>query len=847
MADDKERKLLEKFAAAEDLLSEAKAKGNSSEIEAAKAVLEEQRQLLRELKSNETKEESREKGVASEEIKAAKTEERAAKREERTAKTEEKIEKDKGKDEKKEEGRFKKILKATNSWKGGASAGRLIDKTIYILTWPVRLLWNLFVFLGVYFLLIFLIIFLSNWFGAYLYGNQATKCVDYIKDPAVPGLAGSYFTFNGVYFKNPGLFSCVFSQWFKPIQINFKNFGITKKIAELMDEQIYAATNEYYFTKVDENAEEVGVFIENFDIENEYYADQAISVMVDLKVKTLGDTISGSAVCDINNAPVDLMYPDNGRFTADKTTMATLGCVFDKNRFDAGTKALKFTAQFKFNNFAYMVPTFIKRSVYKGMTPTQKQDVESKAGENILKTSNTPVKIGGRIGAEDSNLIIIEDNPILTNTDTSTTEGNGVASSVSFDVIQNIKFGIMFESNSWTSTGKVREMDKVVIILPTALQLSTEKNKGNDEIESCGGYTFKIGENCNGLKEYLGTDDYDYICSSGQTAYMLDQSGSNAKINEFDTTKTIHCWLKSNREELFKDDNGNDVGVRALAAKIFSTYKYEISESKSLNIVKKIQVGYSRLSKEECSESLLYSIGKPYDIATDTISNYADRFQGKVKGYTKKEAYLPTGFDKVQIEALVAAISKKYSGFNVTSKEQDKNNNGILDYLTGCWKLKDPNNVMMDNHDADIMCLLDFFKPKLDANKDIKAALDEYYKSRTSEDGTSNTYSEEKKATIEDYHAWIKILCKDKTNIYNTASPTATATATALKDNYDICGEKTECECTKNEECKSANCKPQDISGNSKKYCYPCAETGSSTGVQCDTGYSCNNQICVRT
>jgi len=206
-----------------------------------------------------------------------------------------------------------------------------------------------------------------------------------------------------------------------------------------------------------------------------------------------------------------------------------------------------------------------------------------------------------------------------------------------------------------------------------------------------------------------------------------------------------------------------------LGIKIYSTYEYKVSKKLlQLNIVKRYKTEADDLDTYTCSGDREDDAEKGIAINENITSTYSERLQKKFRKYMPASS----DGDKSRMEALMAAISYKFSEFTPTS-ENDADDDGLVDYITGCSKKLR----ITDDYDKEIECLSSELKEILTAEKnDVENTLAAYYAKKT------DIYNDTDKATIQDYYNWLNVLCgiENSTNTIATTASTGSITENSL-------------------------------------------------------------------
>jgi hypothetical protein len=126
---------------------------------------------------------------------------------------------------------------------------------------------------------------------------------------------------------------------------------------------------------------------------------------------------------------------------------------------------------------------------------------------------------------------------------------------------------------------------------------------------------------------------------------------------------------------------------------------------------------------------------------------YAEKYQSAIR----KHLTAMSEKDKTRMEALISAVSYRFSGFQRTD-ENDPEKDGYIDFITGCMP---QSKVYADDHYTQFRCLMQELEDQLRMNNyKINDTLKGYYEIKD--------YQESKQANEEDYWSWLKTLCKDE-------------------------------------------------------------------------------------
>jgi hypothetical protein len=655
------------------------------------------------------------------------------------------------------------------------------------------------------------IIFAIIFFGSlWLYSAQAINCAEF----RTPGLQGRE-AFKTDMLSNIEFRNCAFTNLFSVIGITFKKHVIDQDVAihimDFINQQVYRATGDYYYSNVDQNREPIGVFIESMSINERYYTDEPIAISANILARTIGDKLTGELNCYLNDRRHDSMTPSDGKISVDRTMPIRVQCGYERNRFvDSGRMKFEIVTIFELATFAYMAPSIIRRSVWDNMTQTQQARISSTAGDSFLRTSNSPVQIGGELGRSSNNIIAIND----------------ISGSIG---AREVPFGMTLHADKQSTTwdeGKIKSIKNLIISIPNTFQLREEDIFSEDRIKSCVGYVFRKSDDCSILKEYLGNEeDYRYLCMDGDRIYILDQSGNNPKLMDIRTFKTLQCTLEANIEEMFKGEESEELGFNQIGIKIYTDYVYEVSKTAYLNLVRRATTPQDILRTYNC----IGTIESAAKNGTIPDNNTIEKYKKLQNTFRRNLPITLPESERARLEAMLASASYKFSDFEINTNT-DSNNNGIIDYLTGC--LGTTSLEVKDNHERQIKCLIGELNDNLIKYAyDVEKAFNAYYEKN------NDTYSTDKQATIQDYQNWLKLLCDIKEEQSQEENNE--------ESNTEINNEQQEIrpgttgiggDCSENKDCTSFNC------DQALKKCFAC----NPEEDRCPENYICNetSNIC---
>lgn len=561
--------------------------------------------------------------------------------------------------------------------------------------------------------------------------------------------------------------SCIMSEPFSAIIYLVQQVSITKRALDFLDTEISRATGDTYFQKIEQNEREpTGVFIENIDAGKSYYTDEPLSTTADIKVKTIGNMVVGSTECDINSVPSRTMHPHDGVFKTDKSTTFSIGCFYPQGTLPPGDGTLRFTVVFDFDAFAYVIPTFVKYEVYKKLSDTQKSQLERKAQDVLLRTTNTPVKIGGAIGDEEDKVVVVNNMMIVDNK------------------IKNLRLAIKFIVENWDE-GKIKRVRKLAIALPTGLELDPDIDDPAAGIVACGGYRFHQAECTNGkVREYLnegliGDQEKEAVAfckeDGRENLYLLDVSGDNKKIQDVTKSELLSCWLDADYNTVFDVPEDGDIGVNVLPIKVLTSYDFSITRSKRIKLMEKPGADFQLIART-CNDDV-------YEIASSAVSSipdsamrtYANKFQSFARKYSTSK-YLTSGLTAPEMEALIAAVIQRYTGIGAdassssdpaSANNNDIDGNNIYDFITGC-RYTTPSQAELyrlrsEDFDGDVRCFVEKIRVALiNTTNDINTSLESYYKDGSIAGHYLPQFTSSRRAGYSDFSAWLKAICKEK-------------------------------------------------------------------------------------
>lgn len=602
-----------------------------------------------------------------------------------------------------------------------------------------------------------------------LYGAQAENC----KEVAIAGLQGPAVLKN--YIPGTGFTSCVADNIFSKVGFGASKMNIDDAITNFFNKAAYRATGDYYYPVVDENAVEVGIFLENVNTgSSKFDNDKEISMSADIVAKTVGFPIEGIVTCKLDKRLSSSMTPSTGRFFAEKGANTPITCKFNPGFITkSDSYVFELSTEFEFTTFAYSVPSVMKRSLWanRELSEDQKAVYNSKANQLLKNTNKAPVEIGGRIGSGTS-IFLVDD------TDT--------------DYNEEIPFGITLDGTKGTrhygwENGQVKEVKALAISMPEWLSFEDENTVPVDTIKTCSGYTFKLTTSCDEVKAYINStqNQSDYICYGGMHVYLLQSGeGKNLRGDIFDDKfETLQCTLTATTENLFKGDNtAQQLGFNQFPVKIVARYEYKVNERRQIDVTKVSKNPNEGLTTYTCTGDIEAEAAKGTALSTEITDIYSKTFQNLFRSYLSKAT---STMERARLEALQLAIAYKFSGLKSTSTN-NKDNDNRIDYINGCTKING-RETPTDDYEAELDCSQRDIYKYLELNgNDVSKALESYYADTAhlgvyitaSNALTSSTPAETSTtnaATVEDYYNSLRTLCKAT----STASATSTSSAAA--------------------------------------------------------------------
>jgi hypothetical protein len=580
---------------------------------------------------------------------------------------------------------------------------------------------------------------------------------------------------------------CIQTKFWSSVGNFFKNLNFIAPLTRIFNEQVNIATGGLYYAQVDKNAREpTGLFIKDIDVQARYYTDEAITIAATIEIKTINSKINGIVQGFLDNyIACHQIYPTTGGFNIDQYTSERFLCTFEPDTLSkTGDVSFTITSDFGSKNIAYLRPMIIKRTSWDKYTPEQKSKAKSLSESNSLKDSNSPMRIGGKIG-NDGNIVLIND---YSDTSSST-----------FPFSLSLQSG---ERNDGWTNGKVRRINKLFIVLPFGVELNPDliSNEQSKEFTACRGYTFEKLNSCNEIKQHIDDDSYsEFLCEENENIYLLKQGNQNTNIASFDDHTTIHCILKTDNEKLFTNSDGENIArVENKGIKIYSDFQYNVERILKLNVIRRFQDSKRGFVVQSCSDEIKKDLSKNKheEITIQTKDNYGSKYQTTFNKVISLDTEI-TQKERVVYEALMTSITEKYSNFapNKIIFSSNINYNNNMDYpvptsgtthregyfLTGCLLIGQQN--VVDNIEKDIGCLVPKLKKLMQQhNNDIDKVLSGYYTEATTKitGETQEVYSQ--KALKSDYNKWLYNLCdkstwkETKDETYQSSTPTAQQT-----------------------------------------------------------------------
>lgn len=631
-----------------------------------------------------------------------------------------------------------------------AQVGNAIGKPLGFVGDKVGVVLGWFLFIAIVLLIIF-----SGTLA--VYNSHKDACVDLREDSGW----GNLFS---IWFSQSDFAKCIRVRFGRSLTNLAENLNFIAPISRIFDEQVNIATGGLYYAQVDRNARQpTGIFIENIDTQTRYYADEPITIAANINIKTINSEINGVIQGFLDNAiPCHQLYPINGFFKINQDTSERFLCTFEPNTIRRnGDVPFKIISDFNSKNIAYLRPMIIKRSVWDKYTPEQKSRARSLSETNSLRDSNSPMRIGGKIG-NDGNIVLINDYSETT--------------SSTFPFSLSLQSG---ERNDGWTNGKVRRINNLFIVLPFGIELNPDHitNQESKEFIACRGYTFEKLGSCEEIKEYIDDDSYsEFLCEEKENIYKLNQERPNMNIREFDNHVTLHCVLKTENEKLFTNIEGEKTArVDNQGIKVYSDFQYNVERIFALNVIRRFQEVKRGFITQSCPTTITEPI-KSIDnteINTVTKTNYGSKYQSTFNRIISLDTEI-TQNKRVIYEALMASITEKYSDFDPVEVSMSYDYTTYSDphnmmpsqssmtsyghFLTGCSLIGQ--SFVIDNEERDIRCLLDNLKRQMtENNENIEKVLSNYYESAKTiiNNQEENIYTE--RALKSDFNRWLFNLC----------------------------------------------------------------------------------------
>jgi hypothetical protein len=82
------------------------------------------------------------------------------------------------------------------------------------------------------------------------------------------------------------------------------------------------------------------------------------------------------------------------------------------------------------------------------------------------------------------------------------------------------------------------------------------------------------------------------MCTGKEKIYMLDIAQSRVDLRDFSSLRAMHCSLKAPYERLFRTEESQELGFNQFGIKIFVAYRYEVSKTSNVRIIKRYRSDY---------------------------------------------------------------------------------------------------------------------------------------------------------------------------------------------------------------------------------------------------------------
>jgi len=509
-----------------------------------------------------------------------------------------------------------------------------------------------------------------------------------------------------------------------------------------------------YVGEVDQNAKErLGVFIEEIEAADpEFRADEPITIWARLRAKTLDKPIHINLSCDADGVPYDLLNPRN-QFTVDQEEEMDLDCTFYKNKLQSGLVKIKFQAVFDFQTLSYLKTYFMDMQTLRSM---KRENIDFKDRFDISPGDPRAIYTSGPVGMG----IGMLEPPMGIDT---TQPGKELPLSIRFQ-------------NDWE--GEILDISSMTVMLPKGMYL--QDDLGNidklQEATYCGGFTFSTCGN-------QEADECQY--ANENNIYLLDQTGNHTKLiqNELfgiKDYKSLRCRVYVPEESYELMLGNTPLATRYI--KVTTGYKYKLEESKSVALKKGEEVN-GKIQQSTCKSTIERGSDTfPADWFTRIKEARYAKYQSDVRKFARSK--IPEGIDRIQIEAMVAVVMDISTGVGDVDNRQrriDEDNDGLPDYIAGCWVHRDFSSTHRDNTEIDISCATQELKRYLiEKPGDIKYALEKYFEDR----GKSlDTYvksegTDPRKEVMKYYYSWLNKLCNGGKLPSAAQSTTTTQTST---------------------------------------------------------------------